>query len=271
MNFQGKNVYISGGSSGIGLATAALFLSKGANVLIFARDAKRLQDAEKALQETARQSGARVAALSIDVADHAACEAGLRKAVEEFGVPFVVINSAGIGGAKKFEEESFEKFDQRLKVNLYGVRNVIAAVLPAMKAAGGHIVNVSSLAGVIGVFGFTSYAASKFGVVGFSEALRCELKPQGIWVSVFCPPDVDTPMLEAESHDKPPETKALSANGGVMRAEDAAAELIKGIESKRFMVLPGMQSRFLHLINRWAPALRERIVDRIIAKAQAAR
>lgn len=238
--------------------------------MIFARDPRRLAEAETALRETAARTGARVAALSLDVADHTACHAALTAACAAHGAPHVVINSAGIGGARAFEHESFEKFDQRVKVNLYGVRNVIAALLPAMKGQGGHIVNVSSLAGVIGVFGFTSYAASKFAVIGFSEALRSELKQHGIWVSVYCPPDVDTPMLAAEMTDKPVETKALSSNAGLMSAEDAAAELIKGIHSKRFMVIPGMQSRFVHLINRWAPGLREFVVDRIIAKAQAA-
>lgn len=268
MQLRGKNVYISGGSSGIGLATAKRLIEQGANVVIFARDPRRLAAAEAELRAAAAETDARVAALSLDVADHAACHAALTAACAAHGAPHVVINSAGIGGAKAFEHESFEKFDQRIKVNLYGVRNVIAALLPAMKPHGGHIVNVSSLAGVIGVFGFTSYAASKFGVVGFSEALRSELKPYGIWVSVYCPPDVDTPMLAAEATDKPAETKALSSNAGLMSAEDAADELLKGIRSKRFMVIPGMQSRFVHLINRWAPGLREYVVDRVIAKAQ---
>lgn len=268
MHFRGKNVYISGGSSGIGLATAKRLVAGGANVVIFARDARRLAEAEAQLKTAGAKSGARVAALSLDVADHAATHAALTAACAVHGAPHVVINSAGIGGAQAFEHEAFEKFDQRIKVNLYGVRNVIAALLPVMKGQGGHIVNVSSLAGVIGVFGFTSYAASKFGVIGFSEALRSELKQHGIWVSVYCPPDVDTPMLAAEMTDKPAETKALSSNAGLMSAEDAADELIKGMLSRRFMVIPGFQSRALHLVNRWAPGLREYIVDRIIARAQ---
>lgn len=268
MQFRGKNVYISGGSSGIGLATAKRFVEQGANVVIFAREARRLAAAEATLRAAAAPTGAQVTALSVDVSDHAACAAVLGAACAAHGAPDVVVNSAGIGGAKAFEDEPFEKFDQRIKVNLYGVRNVIAAVLPAMKPRGGHIVNVSSLAGVIGVFGFTSYAASKFAVIGFSEALRSELKRHDIWVSVYCPPDVDTPMLAAEMTDKPAETKALSSNAGLMSADEAAAELIKGLRSKRFMVIPGMQSRLVHLVNRWAPGLREFVVDRIIAKAR---
>lgn len=268
MNLQGKNVYISGGSSGIGLATASRCVRAGANVVIFARDKARLAEAEASLR-AASAPGARVAALSLDVADPEATTRVLGEAAKSHGAPFLVVNSAGIGGAKAFIDESFAKFDQRMKVNVYGVRNVIAALVPSMLGNGeGHIVNVSSLAGLIGVFGFTSYAASKFAVVGFSEALRTELKPKNIWVSVYCPPDVDTPMLAAEMEDKPAETIALSANAGLMSADDAAAALLDGVRRKRFLVIPGTQSRLVHLANRWLPGLREAIVDRIVAKAQ---
>jgi short-subunit dehydrogenase len=261
-------VYISGGSSGIGLATARLFVTQGADVLVFARDAKKLAEAEAALKALAGASGARVRALSLDVADEQACVEKLGEACRTFGAPTVVVNSAGIGGAAAFENETFAKFDQRMKVNVYGVRNVVAAVLPHMKAGGGHIVNVSSMAGLIGVYGFTSYAASKFAVVGFSEALRAELKRYRINVCVYCPPDVDTPMLHAENTDKPPETKAISEGGGVMSADAAAAALIRGMESGKFLVIPNAQNKAVNLINRLFPRLRERILDRIAEKAR---
>ena len=105
-----------------------------------------------------------------------------------------------------------------MKINLYGARNAIAALLPHMRNQGGHIVNVSSIAGLIGVFGYTDYCASKFGLIGFSEALRSELDSQGIMVSVLCPPDTDTPGLAEENLTKPPETLAVSESACVMPA-----------------------------------------------------
>src|SRR5438477_366286 len=97
-------------------------------------------------------------------------------------------------------------------------------------AAGGAHVAIfarrrASLAGLIGVFGYTDYCASKFAIVGFSEALRSELKPHGIMVSVLCPPDVDTPGFAVENTTKPPETVAISEGAKPMTPDEVAAEL----------------------------------------------
>ena len=266
MNITGKNVYISGGSSGIGLACAKFFAARGAHVVIFARDAEKLSTSVGALRAVAANQGVRVSSLCLDVADPVACETKLAEACVLYGAPTILINSAGVGGAEVFERESFERFDLRIKVNLYGVRNVIAAVLPFMKKEGGYIVNISSMAGLMGVFGFTSYGASKFAVVGFSEALRAELKAHKILVSVYCPPDVDTPMLAANA-DKPPETLAISGGGGLMSADEAAVALYEGMATGRFLVVPGAKGKLVNLLNRWAPRLREMVLDRIAAKA----
>ena len=115
-----------------------------------------------------------------------------------------MINSAGIQYPDYFERIPFDVFDQTVRTNLYGIWNVLAALVPAMKGSGGHIVNVSSIAGFMGVFGYTAYSATKFGVIGFSEALRSEMRPHGIRVSVLCPPDTDTPGLAQENRPSRP-------------------------------------------------------------------
>lgn len=267
MNLTGKNVYISGGSSGIGLACARLFVNKGANVIIFSRDEKKLTEAAGALRITAQKTGAKITAFALDVSDHHACEKALAGMCRQNGAPYILINSAGVGGAETFERESFERFDLRIKVNLYGVRNVIAAVLPFMKNEGGYIVNISSMAGLLGIFGFTSYSASKFAVNGFSESLRAELKQHNIHVSVFCPPDVDTPMMAA-NEKKPPETLAISGSAGLMDADDVAGMLYDGMRSGKFLIIPGAKGKLVNLINRIAPRLREKILDRIAEKVR---
>jgi len=265
----GKTVYVSGGSSGIGLACARFAVARGASAVIIARDAGRLEVARAQLADAAR-SGARVSALSLDVSDHVACEAALVRACRQHGAPDIVINSAGVGGAEYFERETFEAFDRRVRTNLYGVRNVIAALLPAMKDRGGHIVNIASMAGLVGVFGFTSYGASKSAVVGFSSALRAELRFHGIGVSVFCPPDVDTPMLAAAQEGKPRETRAISRGGGLISADEAASRLYAGISSGRFIVIPGVKGRLVYLLARVAPGLVERMLHRTAARARRA-
>lgn len=263
----GKTVYVSGGSSGIGLACARLAATRGANVVIFARDRERLAAAAADLRAVASPE-ARIATLALDVSDHEACERLLGEACRLHGAPDIVINSAGVGGAEYFERERAEAFERRVRVNLFGVRNVISTLLPAMKARGGDIVNIASMAGLIGIFGFTSYGASKAAVIAFSEALRAELRFDGIHVCVFCPSDVDTPMLVAAARDKPIETRAISGGGGVMSSERAARWLFAGLGRRRFLIIPGVKNRLIHLLRRLAPRLVEAILHRAAERAR---
>ena len=136
-----------------------------------------------------------------------------------------------------------------------------------MKArGGGYIVNTSSMAGLIGVFGYTDYCASKFALVGFSEALRSELKPHGITVSVLCPPDTDTPGFATENQTKPEETRAISATAKVVSPDAVADELLRGMARERFLIIPGFDSRLGVLAKRFVPGVVQRVMDRTVAK-----
>lgn len=268
-DLAGKNFFISGGSSGIGLSLAKLAASLGANVLIFSVDPDR--QIELAIEQI-RQAGAdvngRIEALHLDVSDHEQVREKLTEAAENFGPPHFLFNSAGVGGAEYFEKLSYERFDLTIKVNLYGTRNTIATLLPFLKKTGGDIVNVASFGGLIGVFGYTAYAGSKFGVIGFSQALRSELKPYGINVSALCPGEVDTPMWREANKTKPAETLAINKNAGLISPDRVAAEVLKGAAAKKFLILPGRKSRLLATINRLAPWLSEMVTDRVVAKTQ---
>jgi short-subunit dehydrogenase len=122
------------------------------------------------------------------------------------------------------------------------------------------------VAGYIGVFGMTAYSAAKFAVIGFSEALRSELKRFDVTVSVLCPPDVDTPMLEKAGKIKPEETKAISATAKIMTAEEVAKVVLDAMGKGAFMILPGSGTRFTYNMKRLFPGLVEFITDRKIAK-----
>jgi 3-dehydrosphinganine reductase len=263
-----KNAYIFGGSSGIGLETARLLAARGCDVVLFARGKRRLDEAVVGLEELRVSPRQVFGCREVDVADDAAVRRVAADAVSVFGVPDLLVNSAGRARPRVFEEVSPEQFDETMKINLYGAWHTCAAFVPLMRERGGAIVNVASIAGFLGVFGYTDYAASKFGVIGFSEALRSELKPQGLVVSVLCPPDTDTPGFAEENRSKPPETRSLSEGAGVMSAEAVALALVKGVERGDALIIPGAAGRFTYVMKRFTPSLVETFVDQIIRRVQ---
>ena len=267
-DFAGKTAYISGGSSGIGLACAEMLAARGADVLIMARRLGQLETAIKQIEAKRISEKQRFTSVQVDVSDREQVADSLARAVKEFAPPDILINSAGVSFPQKFEDIPFEKYDEIMRVNLYGTWNTVSNLLPYLKRSHGYIVNVSSVAGYIGVFGMTAYSASKFAVIGFSEALRSEMKRFDVTVSVLCPPDVDTPMLERAGKIKPEETKAISATAKVMTAGEVARAVLEGMGKGSFMILPGSGTRFTYNMKRLFPWLVESITDRRISKFQ---
>lgn len=267
-DFNRKYVYITGGSSGIGLATAMLLASRGANLVIFGRRWGLLEEAGKNIEKNRVSETQRFQTVKMDVSDRAEVQATLLKSVTEFGIPDLLINSAGISYPQKFEDIGYDKFDEVVKINLYGSWNTISVLAPYMKQRGGCIVNIASVAGFVGVFGMSAYSASKFAVIGLSEVLRNELRPFNVTVSVLCPPDVDTPMLELANKIKPEETKAISSTASVMTAEQVARSLIKGVGRGQSLILPNAGARFTYHMSRLFPWLVELVTDRQISRVK---
>jgi len=164
-----------------------------------------------------------------------------------------------------FERIPFDRYEKTIATNLTGTWNVLSAVVPLMKK-GSHVVNVSSVGGFIGVFGYSAYSASKFAVIGLSEALRGELKPRGITVSVLCPPDTDTPGMVEENKTKPDETHAISGNVKLMSADNVAKALIKGIKTNKFMIIPGFMGKLTFILKNFYPSLIFAIMDSDVRK-----
>jgi NAD(P)-dependent dehydrogenase (short-subunit alcohol dehydrogenase family) len=156
-SFAGRRALVTGGSSGIGLATARHLAGEGAHVLLVARDAARLEQAQREVAGCARNPDQRIATCSLDVADHAAVRAQIPVLCSEFGAPDLLINCAGRARPDYFERISPEQLDETLRVNLHGAFSVTQAAPPFMRERGGHIVNVSSIAGFLGVFGYADY------------------------------------------------------------------------------------------------------------------
>jgi len=262
-----KRVIITGGSSGIGKAAAKLFAVNGAHVVIIARRKDVLKQAADEIGSLVLSKAQKVIWVSLDVSDRKQVESWAQKYHEEYGAPDIIINGAGIVLPGYFEELPYDSFDDTMKIDYYGVLNMCRAFIPMMKAGGGYIVNISSMAGFLGVFGYTTYSAAKFAVIGFSQSLRSEMKRYNINISVLCPPDTDTPQLEEEMKVRPMETKAVAEGVGVMSANKVAQDMIIGMLKKRFMIVPSINAKFVYLVQRIMPSLVEWIMDMQIKKA----
>jgi short-subunit dehydrogenase len=266
--YKNKTVFITGGSSGIGLAIAKAMVTQSCNIGIFSRSMDKLEIAATIIRSKKINEQQEINAYSVDISDPAEAYKILNEAAAEMGAPDILINCVGIAQPDYFENISFEVFDLTLKTNLYATWNSVAALVPLMKKKGGHIVNTSSIAGFLGVFGYTDYCMTKFGIIGFSEALKSEMKRYNIRVSVLCPPDTDTPGFEAENKNKPAETKAIAGNARLLKPEFVAAELLKGIERNKFMIIPGLEGRMTLLLKRFFPSLIEWVMNKNIRKVQ---
>lgn len=268
-SYEGKTVYITGGSSGIGLAAAKQFAGAGANVAIFARGQTRLDAALPLIGAAKSSDEQKFLAVQLDVGNHTEVDAKMTATVRGFGVPDVLVNCAGVAWCNYIEDTSYEQYERMMMTDFFGVRNTVTALLPSMKEHGGNIVNVASILGVIGVFGYAAYCPSKFAVIGFSQVVRAEMKKYNIRVSILCPPDTDTPQLAEENKTKPPETKAISGNTGLMQPEQVAALMIKGMEQGKLMIVPGFMNWLSWTVSRLAPGIVRSVMDSDAKKAQA--
>jgi 3-dehydrosphinganine reductase len=265
---EGRCAYVIGGSRGIGLAIAERLAAGGSDVAIVARDLEALEHARARVSAGRRSGAQRVLVRSVDVTDRRALDEALQAIVTELGPPSLLVNCAGRARPVRFEALTPEQLHDTMALNLHGTIHAIASLLPAMKPGGGHIVNVASIAGLIGVYGYTDYCAAKFAVIGFSEALRQELWAVGIGVSVLCPPDTDTPGFARENETKPEETWAVSGNVRPMQAREVADALMHGLARGRFLVVPGTSGKLACWAKRLSPGLVDWVNRRAIEKAQ---
>lgn len=242
--WSGKNALVTGGSSGIGLAAAGLLAKQGANVWILADHEDKLENAYKQLGCDPEQM---CGILPANVSNFEEVKSIIEEVIEQNGVPDLVINSAGVTYPGYFQEIDLDIFREMMEVNYFGTVYVTKIVLPGMIARGsGHIINIASMAGIVGVFGYTAYGASKYAVRGFSDALRSELKPLGIRLSIVFPVDTDTPQLHYENQFKPYETKVIAASARVMSPESVAETILRDAARGRYVILPGLESKILY-------------------------
>lgn len=265
-----SHALVTGGSSGIGFEIARRLVAAGATVHVAARSAERLQAAVAELN--AATAAGRAVAHRCDVTDAASVSELFEELRAEQASPGLVVNSAGRTVPGRFVDLELADFEATLEANFVGTLRVLQQAVPAMVERGeGYVLNVASVAALMGVYGMAPYSAAKFAVRGLTQTLRAELKWHGIAVSLLCPPDTATPMLRDEVPLRPAETEALSPSNEAVSAEFVARAAMRGWARGRAEILPGSTARLPALVARWSPGLLEWLMDRTVARVRSAR
>lgn len=224
---EGKVAIVTGASSGIGEATALALSTEGAKVALVARRADRLEKLVKRISESGRQALPIVA----DVADDTQAHEMVQKAQDQFGRVDILVNNAGVMLNGSIEGADTEDWRRMVNTNVLGLMYATHAALPIMKAQGeGHIVNISSVAGRVAQAGSAVYNATKWGVGGFSEALRQEVHKDKIRVTIIEPGAVATELTEHITN--PAAKKRIQAwvkSLTPLESEDIAAAIIYAV------------------------------------------
>jgi len=258
-DFQGKVALISGASRGVGFATARALGALGARVAITARGEKRLESSRQRLQE----EGIEALAVTGDVGQWPDAERMVRAALDRFGRLDILVNNAGVSMRGRFQELAPEVCTQTLATNLLGSVYLTRAAMDPILEARGHIVFISSIAGLFGLPGASTYCAGKGALTGLCESLRLELIPQGVHVGVV--------YLGYTEHD--PEKRILAADGSPVlpgrpahhTQAHAASLIVRMIRKRKRRLIMTPVGNLGWVIYRLSPG----IVEKVILRAQA--
>jgi len=256
-----RRVLVTGAASGLGLALAQGFAAAGDRVLLTDRDEHGLRAALDGLGGGDLGDGGPVGAvhgLLHDVREDADWVAARVWCSEHWGGLDVLVNNAGVATGGRITHQPIEDWEWVTSINLLGVVRGCHTFVPLMQRQGsGHLVNVASLAGLVNPPGMASYNVVKAGVISLSETLRLELEPDGIAVTVVCPSFFRT-GLTSSIRTGDPGTRALMAklvDGSSTPASAIAAQVLRAVERRRFLVLTDRDGRTSHLVKRWLPPL----------------
>ncbi len=259
MEVRGRRCLITGAASGIGRATALAAAARGADLYLTDVQAAGL---EETAAEVRRRGGKVAHSRAVDLTDRDAVVAMAEEAHAVAGGSMeIVMNVAGIAVWGRIDELSHEQWRRAIEVNLIGPISVLECFVPPMIEArhGGHIVNVSSAAGLFGLAWHAPYSATKFGLRGVSEVLRFDLRRHRIGVSLVCPGGVRTPLvgtveIAGVDRDDPalgPEIERFERHA--VTPERAAEAILAGVEKNRYLVFTSTDVRVLHWLQRYFP------------------
>lgn len=253
---EGKLALIVGGSKGIGKAIAKEMVRLSGNVCIMARTVGVLEDAVEEISKEKINDNQIVEMISCDATKMDELKQAIDDFIQKHDVPYYLVNCVGQAYPNYIENMKIEDFKKSMDLNYLGTVAPILSVLPHLiekskteqekkginewkKNYYGHIINLSSEAGFLGLMGYSTYCPTKFAIVGLSESLRHELKPYHIRVSVIFPVDTQTPGFEFENKMKPEELKTISARAGLMEPDDVAEKILKKVLKNKFKIFLG--------------------------------
>jgi NAD(P)-dependent dehydrogenase (short-subunit alcohol dehydrogenase family) len=255
-----KVVIVTGASSGIGKACAEAFSAAGARVVLAARNTE-------ALNETSRALKGESLTVTTDVRSEDDCRRLVEQAVAGFGQIDVLINNAGISMRALLKDLSLDVIRQVMDVNFWGAVYCTKYALPHLLKSRGSVVGVSSIAGFKGLPGRTGYAASKFALHGFLDALRVENLKTGLHVLIACPGFTGTRIRErALNASGEAQGSSPRDEGKMMRSEQVARRIYKATVKRRRMVIMTMEGRLTVLGTKFFPALTDRMVYKQMSK-----
>ncbi|MDX1657906.1 MAG: SDR family oxidoreductase [Nitriliruptorales bacterium] len=258
---DGTTAVITGAGSGIGRALALALDAKGCTLALSDVDLPSVQaTADRCRQATTTR---------LDVRNASALEAHARHVIADHGTVDLVVNNAGVALTADAVDQSLTDIERVLAVNLMGVIHGSQAFLPHLIASGGHLVNISSLFGLLGVPSQSAYAAAKFGVRGYTESLAVEMRLHGHPVSVHCvhPGGIRTDIVRrsrtAGRHRRDEIAAFFDQHLARLDPEEAATAIISGVERGRSRIHVGTDARVLHLLERLLGRHYQRIVSRL--------
>jgi len=258
INLAGKVAVVTGAGSGIGRATALALARHGARVHLADIDTH----AAEAVAAEIEAAGGSAAAHTLDVADAAAVDALADSVFAEERYVDILHNNAGIGHGANIEATTVEDWQRVISVNLLGVAYGVQAFVPRMLAQGrpASVINTASMAGIVPTAKMAPYCASKFGVVGMSEALNAELSKRGIHVSAICPGIIDTPIvatgiMRGEVAEIQQRATEFYAKRGASPDEVAQAVLRTIAHHRLIVPVPRRQVTLPYLLHRISPRL----------------
>lgn len=257
---KGRVAVVTGAASGIGRGVSVELAKQGCDLAICDVD-------EVGLEHTAndiRALGRAVVRHRVDVSDRAQMERFAAQVVAEYGRVEILVNNAGVTVTADFDEHSLEDWEWILGVNLWGVIHGCKFFLPHLKAAGeAHIVNVSSVFGLMGIPRQSSYCATKFAVRGLSEALWTELKSHGIGVTCVHPAGVRTNIVRsARTSDEAAKAQAVDfIDSNSITPELCAQRIVRAIRGNRMRLLDSPTAVMIDTLKRVTPAASQRLIE----------
>ncbi|MGY1741832.1 MULTISPECIES: SDR family NAD(P)-dependent oxidoreductase [unclassified Blastococcus] len=256
--FAGGTALVTGAASGIGAALAPLLAARGSDLVLVDRDAERLADVAAGVR--AAHPGVSVATAVVDLADPVATQRVADELVAAHPDVTLLVNNAGVALGGRFDQVTLDEFDWVMEINFRAVVRLTKTFLPTLKAhPGSHVVNLSSLFGLMAPAGQAAYSSSKFAVRGFTEALRHELAEDGVGVTSVHPGGIRTRIAETArvasgvDAEEAAQGKADFAKLLTFPAEKAAALIVDAVEKRRPRLLIGVSAKVPDVLVRVAP------------------